>query len=330
MFNRLALAFALLLVAGPAAALCRGADLLAQMPSIQRAALDRAVANAPFASGNHWRATKDGSTVNVIGTFHIFDPRMRKSAVALELVVSAADAIYVEATDAEMKQMQVEVGRNPDLMFVMRGKTLADQLEPAEWQRLSAEMRARSIPPFMASKFRPWYVTMLLSLPPCAMDAMLAEREGLDRIIMDTAEKRGVPILPLEPFDTVFRIFGQLSEEDQLDMVRATLAYTDQAEDMFATMTEAYFAQEHRRIWEFSRLQAMAAPGADPVEMADDFAMMEEMLLTGRNRAWMKVIGPAAKGRHIVVAVGAAHLSGRDGLLNLLQSQGYTLERLAF
>lgn len=324
-------ALAALAEPGPALAQCKGQDLLKHLPTVQAIALDRAVANAPYATGNHWRATRPGSTINVIGTFHLFDDRMPGRMANLDLVVQAADAIYFEATDVELKRMQVEIGRNPELLFVSLSEpTLPEALDEAEWAKLSDEMSKRGIPGFMAAKFRPWYVTMLLSIPPCAMNQMTAAREGLDRLLMDAAEARGVPMLALEEFDTVFRIFGQLSQQEQIDMVRATLPLSAQTEDLFATMTEAYFAQEHRRIWEFSRLQSISAPGVDREKMAADFALMEEVLLNDRNRAWMEVILPAARGRHLVVAVGAAHLSGEQGILNLLERAGYRIERQPF
>ncbi len=327
---RLIISLLLALAAAPAQAGCEGRNLLASMASVQRAALDRVVANSPYAVGNHWRASKPGSTVSVIGTFHMFDGRMPARMANLELVVRAADAVYLEATDAELSAMQAAIGRDPELMFIGRGRTLPEQLTEAEWQQLSREMVARGIPPFMAAKLRPWYVTMLLAMPVCAMETLAQKREGIDRLIMDAAEEAGVEMKALEPFDTVFRIFGEMSEEEQLDMVRATLPLTSAAEDLFATMTKAYFDEEHRRIWELARLQAIAAPGADPVEMAKDFALMEEKLLLRRNRDWMEVILPAAEGRRIVVAVGAAHLSGEEGILNLLAAAGYKLERQPF
>lgn len=331
MLKRFFLALALLAPAGTAAALCEGRNLLAHLPTSQRAALDGAVANAPYATGNHWLATKPGSTINVIGTFHLFDDRMPGRMARLDPVIRTAEAVYLEATDTEMTRMQQEVSRSPDLVVIPHGEhTLPELLAPDEWASLSEEMRARGIPPFMAAKFRPWYVTMLLSIPPCAMETVTEMREGLDQMVMAAAASAGVPMHALEDFDTVFRIFGELSAEEQVDMVRATLPLTAQAEDLFATMTDAYFTEEHRRIWEFSRLQAIAAPGADPEEMEADFALMEEMLLTGRNHAWMKVILPAADGRHIVVAVGAAHLSGKEGIINLLAEAGYKVERQPF
>ncbi|WP_343081082.1 TraB/GumN family protein [Ostreiculturibacter nitratireducens] len=331
MLKHLFLAFAFFFSAGPVTAACEGRNLLGDLPPDQRAALDAAVAAAPYAAGNHWIARKSGSTINVIGTFHLYDERMEGPITGLDPVIRAADAVYLEATDAEMTQLQREIGRNPDILVIPHGDhTLPELLAPDEWALLSEEMRARGIPPFMAAKFRPWYVTMLLSMPPCAMETVTQQREGLDQMVMGVAEAAGVPTHPLEEFDTVFQVFLALSAEEQIDMVRATLPLVAQAEDLFVTMTEAYFTEEHRRIWELSRLQAVTAAGADSGKMEKDFALMEEALLNGRNRAWMEVILPAAENRSIVVAVGAAHLSGEEGVLNLLAEAGYELGRLPF
>ena len=159
---------------------------------------------------------------------------------------------------------------------------------------------------------------------------MSTQKQGLDAMVMQTAEGAGVPAHGLEPHDAVFRIFSVMDQAAQLDLVRAALPLADQAEDMFATMVSSYFTEDHRLIWEFSRVISLSGPGADPAKTAADFALMEKALLTDRNHAWTAVILPAANDRHIAVAVGAAHLSGPDGLLNLLSQAGYTLERRPF
>jgi uncharacterized protein YbaP (TraB family) len=320
----------LLVLTVGAQAACGGRNILTDLAPGDRARLDVAVAAAPYPAGNHWRAKKAGSTVTVIGTFHMADPRMAGLIDRLGPEIAGADAIYLEATRAEMAALQEAVGKRPDLLFVNTGPTLPERLDADEWQQVSREMAARGIPPFMASKFQPWYVTVLLGTPACAMEALSRNEGGLDTLIMDSADAAGVPTRALEPYDTVFHIFSTLSDADQLDMVRAALPMTALAEDMFATLTAAYFSQDHRLIWELSRQQALDSAGTDTAAVAEDFALMEEALLTGRNRAWMDVILPAAEGHEIVVAVGAAHLSGDAGLLNLLQRAGYSLERLPF
>jgi hypothetical protein len=54
----------------------------------------------------------------------------------------------------------------------------------------------------------------------------------------------------------------------------------------------------------------------------------DEALITRRNHTWRTVLGPELVQGHAVVAVGAAHLLGEQGLLALLRADGFTVERL--
>ena len=63
--------------------------------------------------------------------------------------------------------------------------------------------------------------------------------------------------------------------------------------------------------------------------VGDAVAAFEGDLLVGRNRAWMPRILDHP-GDTVVVAVGAAHLSGEDGVLQLLEHAGYRLDRGPF
>ena len=308
---------------------CAGRDLMQDLPADQRASVDAAVDAAPYPRGNHWLAVKGDARVHIVGTFHLFDPRMTARMRKLMPVLHAADAIYLEATGKEFDQLRDALAAQPELMFT-KGATLPERLTAAEWTKLAAEMEARGIPAFLASKFQPWYISVLLGVPPCAMSQMSATTSGMDHLIMEAADQMHVPTRALEPYDTAFRAFAGMSDAEQLELIRASLPLTDQTEDMFATMTESYFHEEHRQIWELSRQLALHAPGADPARIARDFAMMEDSLISARNRAWMDVIVPAAQGRTIVVAVGAGHLSGETGLLELLAQAGFQLSRQDF
>jgi len=323
--------FSVLLALMPLAGLaaeCSGRDLLAGGPKADLAAI---VAGDPYASGNHWRASRDGAVVHVIGTFHIDEPRLARSMPVLTGVIAEADLLLVEAGPKEMAALQADVLKNPGLMFIQDGPTMPEMLEQPEWERLTAEMGARGIPGFLAAKFQPWYLTVLLGMPVCAVADFSKPPEGLDQKLIDVAEAEGVPVAALEPFDTVFSIFGAFSMADQLEMVRASLPLAGAADDLYATMVETYFRQDHRLIWEFGRAQSLAAGTAPKEEVEAQFATMEEALLTRRNHAWMAVILPKVQpGSTIVVAAGAAHLSGPDGVLSLLSDEGFSLERQPF
>lgn len=312
----------------PALAECSGHNLIDALPAATRAELESLVAAQPYPEGNLWLAAKPGSRITLVGTLHLYDPRMQAMMRRIAPLVDEADLVLVEAGPDEMAALQKAATTQPDLLFRPDGPTLPEQLTKDEWKALSAQLSARGVPPFLASKFQPWYVSMLLGLPACAASQLADGPKGLDDMVMKAADAAGVPIKALEPYDTVFRLFTGMSEREQIDMIRASLAMADGADDQFATMVDSYFAGQHRLIWEFTKAQALQVPGLDPEQGAIDFARMEQALLTGRTVPWMNVLLPSAKGKTVLVAVGAAHLSGEKGLLYLLQQAGYTLTEI--
>lgn len=54
--------------------------------------------------------------------------------------------------------------------------------------------------------------------------------------MIDLATEGGIPIAALEPYDTVFRIFGRMPRSDQHDMLRLALASAAEADDTTATL----------------------------------------------------------------------------------------------
>jgi uncharacterized protein len=311
-----------------AMAQCGGTNLIDALREQDRIALTAATDRQPYATGNLWRATKDGAEVTMVGTYHYGDPRHDATMATITPMIQAAKLVMVEAGPDEEAALKAAISKDPGLMLITEGPSLLEQLEPEEWKELSAAMTARSIPPFMAAKFKPWYVSVMLGMPACAMDMTMIE-QGLDKRVIDLAAQSAIPLRALEPFDTLFDMFAKLSAEDQLNMIRSTLIYEDQAADFSFTLAEAYFAQDSRRMWEYMRQLSAAVPGYTPARADAEFARMEEVLMNARNRNWIPVIEGAAADGPVFIAFGALHLSGEDGVLNLLDKAGWTLERLA-
>ena len=325
----LALLSTLLVLTTPLQAQCVGKNLITALPPADRAVLDALTAQVPHPVGNHWRATKGDQTITLIGSYHFDDPRHAATMAALTPLIVAAKTVLVEAGPEEEAALKAQLARDPSLRIITEGPTLIDQLPAEDWAALTTAMRARGVPAFMAAKFQPWYISVMLGIPPCAM-AQAATSKGLDGQIIDAATTADVPIKALEPFDTVFKIFGSLSNADQMSMIHSTLAMEPLGTDYAITLADTYFSQDTRAIWEFTRLQSLALPGATPDQVNGEFARMEEALMASRNRAWIPVIEAAAIKGPTFAAFGALHLSGKDGVLALLERQGFTIERLNF
>ncbi len=321
----LATAFGLL--AAPLAAECNGQNLFTDMPPDRLAASEAATDAVPFASGNYWRARRGDDVITLIGTYHFDDPRHAPTLATITPEIAAATTVLVEAGPDEEKQLLDRVATDPSAIMITDGPTLLERLPPDLWVGLSDALAARGIPGFMAAKMQPWYAIVTLAIPPCAM-AEMVDPKGLDGMVIETAQGLGIPVRGLEPFDTVFTLFGSMTEADLEAMLQSTLAIEDQAEDYSATLADSYFAGESRQIWEFLRFVSYDMPGMTPQQVDAEYARMEELLMNSRNRAWIPVLAEAAAQGPVFAAFGALHLSGNEGVLNLLQQAGFTVEAL--
>lgn len=298
------------------------------MEPARRAEIAASADAMPFATGNFWRATRGKEVITIAGTYHFDDPRHAPTLAALTPMITTASTVLVEAGPEEEKALMSKIAKDPSTMVITEGPPL-NQLLPADvWTPLSKALSDRGIPAFMAAKFQPWYVLTLLSIPPCAMTQMTSKPKGLDGMVIDTAQAAGVPVRGLEPFDTLFAIFDQLSTEELTEMLAATLAIEDKSEDYFTTLVDSYFAGESRKAWELMRFISYDMPGYTRAQVDEEFAKMEEIVAAKRNRAWIPVLTEAAAKGPVFTAFGALHLSGEDGVLNLLQKEGFTLEEL--
>lgn len=324
-FSAFALAF---LLAAPLSAACAGRNLFAEMDPERLSEIRASAETYPFATGNFWRATRGTEVITIAGTYHFDDPRHAANIAGLKPYITSASTVLVEAGPEEEKALMQLIAKDPSTMVITEGLPLNQRLPPEVWDPLSEALSARGIPPFMTAKFQPWYVLTLLSIPPCAMSGMTKKPKGLDGAVIDTAKAAGVPVRGLEPFDTLFKIFGGMTPEELTEMLVSSLAIEGMSEDYFTTLVDSYFAGESRQAWELMRHVSYDMPGYSREQIDADFARMEELVSSSRNRTWIPVLTKAAAEGPVFAAFGALHLSGEDGVLNLLKKEGFTLEEL--
>lgn len=329
MFFRSAAILFLSCIAVPASAACVGDSYLDRLTAQQEEQLSAAVADMPYSEGLIWEATKDAATITVVGTMHIYDPRLEDLRDRLADTIASADLVLLEATPEDEVKLQELLVAEPERLFLVDGPTLPELVDEDTWQLIVNAASERGIPSFMAAKMQPWYLSMTLAVPSCAMSDMMAGVRGLDHMIMADAQAAGVPLQAVEPYTTLFDLFGDDSFDEQLDLLRISMLVPELQEQMFVAMLDRYFAEDVGRLWEMSRIALSDVPGMDPVAGNAMFDEMEEAMLNTRNRNWIPVITEAAEGREdIVLAVGAGHLIGEIGVLQLLENEGWAITRV--
>lgn len=306
---------------------CHGQNLIAALPPDQLAAL-KAEADVPFAHGNLWTATRDGQEITLAGTYHLNDPRFDATLTRLAPALAQATALLVEAGPVEEAALKDAVTRDPGLMFLTTGPTLPEQLSPHDWDSLSKALRARGMAPFMAAKMQPWLVATMLDMPACLFPLQTGADQGLDKRLIALATARGLPVHPLEPYDTALKIFAQFSPADQLALLTQTLAMDASSDDMARTLSDSYFAGESQLFWAYSAKAMLDQPGMTPELAARETDLISRAMISSRNAAWIPVLEAAARQGPVLAAFGALHLPGETGVLNLLARDGWTVKAL--
>lgn len=317
------LALVLSLLATASFAACRGIDYRDRLTPQMQARLDREMAATPFATGNHWVATKGDRRIHVIGTMHGGDSRMIGVMRRLRPALRQVEAIYLEVSQSEMAvtgPMTPELARH---LILPRGQKLSRLLDAKTWRNFDLTAQIAGVDPRFIDQLQPWAVSMFLLQSGCRPYGF-GLRRGLDDRIADFARRHRIPLGALETSEQALAALAALPLRDQARLLEMELELMRSEMPENATPVEAYFDQS---VWSAFAMEPWIAARYSSLSTRETerlTRLYQRHLLDLRNRRWMKVI-LGARQQNIAVAVGAAHLPGKQGLLNLLQAEGYQL-----
>ena len=195
-------------------------------------------------------------------------------------------------------------------MMLPAGSSLTQLLGESLAGEAKEAMLKRGVPEAVTERFRPWAIIVSLSMPP------QSSGEFLDKVLYQRAQENGKRFKALETPQEQLSVFMGLSVEEQADMLRNVLAEYESYPQLFELMTEAYLAGDLERLVEIN----------EGTPVSNDAATQERFmnaLLSKRNHRMVQRILPLTQGRKLFVGVGALHLPGKDGLINLFRHRGY-------
>lgn len=139
----------------------------------------------------------------------------------------------------------------------------------------------------------------------------------MDVYFQNFANKNGKKLVGLESLeDQIHALFGQFTYERQAEILADFVSNKDKAYQEIVVMNKLYRQQN---LEELEKLMTSSA-SYDTVE--------SEVMLDNRNKNWMKQLPDLFQNNKAFVAVGAMHLAGKNGLVNLLRSNGYSVRPL--
>ena len=197
--------------------------------------------------------------------------------------------------------------------FMKKDTSLQDLLAPEDYAAVKKHFEGVGLPMFLVNRIKPLFLT---ALDPSMMGAP-AGRETITSYEMEFMEMAQAAKKPLEGLETMafqMSIFDSIPYRHQAEMLVSTVRSKNQGEeDSFKKLVQLYKDQD---------IEGMQRQASEDPEIAG----FEQILLTNRNRNWIPVMERMMAEKPTFFAVGAGHLGGANGVLQLLKTAGYAVE----
>ncbi len=308
----------------PAATQCRGTDMLAEL-AVKEPDLHARIMRDAAAVLNDgailWKVEKAGlATSHLFGTMHITDARVTQLSPAATAALSQSKAVVLEIGDMSDSSAAAALLDARELAFFMDGRNLSSMLPPEDFAKAQGAVAQAGVPPNFAGMLKPWIVSMLLASSPCERDSVQNGGVVLDAKIAKEAKARGIPVTGLETMKSQLKALASIPEDQQIGMLKTTLKYVDRSSDLLETTLQLYLTRKMGAAWPF-QLALGEKAGVKP----SAFSSFETDILIKRNLEMGKGSLLNLDKGGAFIAVGALHLSGKQGLVELFRKAGYTV-----
>lgn len=281
------------------------------------AGLGEAVADPRFAQGIFWKVQRDGGPSSYLfGTMHATDPRLRDLPEQIrQPFVAARDVVFELPDDPQGQTLMAQA------MVLSDGRRLDDILGPELFAEVAEAAARYGLTPQGLRPLKPWALSTFLIFPPAELARIVNGEKVLDDWLRSEARRRGKAIHGLESFAEQIAIFDEMPEAEQIAMVSDMVADSAMAEAEFDRMLKAYLKSDIGSI--FAQMNDMS--GVSDQAAAQRF---QQRLIADRNATMVARMQPYLARGDAFVAIGAAHLPGEAGILDLLEKQGYRVTRV--
>jgi len=272
---------------------------------------------APKSTGRNplWKVQGTNNTVYLLGSIHLLKESNYPLAAAIESAFTNSQIAVFEADVAEMEQPAVQL----KLMTKARlpeGETLKDQLSAQTYAQFLEHAKRLEIPELVFSQFKPSLAAIMLAMIEI-QKLGFDPAYGVDKHFFDRARKAGKQTGALETVDFQINLVTDFTKEEGELLMKTTLKDIDNTRQMYDDI-----------------LKAWQTGDADALEKLINEALSEapiiaKRMLTDRNRNWVPKIKELLNGKKTaIVIVGAGHLVGREGVVELLKKEGLKVTQL--
>ena len=256
----------------------------------------------------------------IMGTYHFAPASMIDNIPGMEQAFEGCDVVVGEIDKEEMMSQNVQMKMGMAMM-APPDSTLDKMFSPEDYaiveKVFDKYFGAMGVKLSQMNMLKPSAISVQMQ----AMQAVkyfpnFDQNNLIDMAVQTRANEMGRPSIGLETIEEQTNLLFNTPLDEQA----AGLLDACKKDDLFMVMSsalvEAYMAQD---------LEKIQSIMTDP-ELGGDDAEAMDALIYDRNRSWVVKLVKMMPERTCLVCVGAGHLPGEQGLLQLLRDRGYTVE----
>lgn len=277
-------------------------------------------ADKPLEKALLWELTGQGISKPsyLFGTIHLIDSKDFFLPKGMLTALDQVKKIVFEIDMKEMNDMSAMMGIMGKI-FMKDNITLKDLLSGDDYKYVSDYFQKKGLPTMMVERMKPMFLSALTYGDFEQGGLSTSEMKSYEMELMKMAEDSGKETGGLETIDFQISLFEEIPYDAQavilLDAIKSSEG--NQENSQLNEMVKMYLDQD---------INAMVAMISEE-DKNDGF--FEDKLLTKRNENWIPLIIEGAKKEQSFFAVGAGHLGGTKGVINLLRKEGFKVRPIS-
>ena len=253
-----------------------------------------------------WRIKSTNSTVYLLGSIHVAKPKMYPLDPRIEKAFQESSVLVVEADVSPDKalglamQIMGRVSYPPD-------DGLDKHISKELFDTIQARMATNGIPPAMVNRMKPLFLAMTLTLSQLS-DLGIDPQLGIDLHFLQ--EAKGKPIVELEGAEAQLTLLDGFTDKEQEDFLKYTLKDNENIAKNVDDMIAAWSDGDAKKLDDLMMQSAKDSPETQ--------ALFVKLLDDRNKKMAIKIEQFLKTDKTYFVVLGAGHLVGKNGLLQLL------------
>ena len=269
-----------------------------------------------------WKISGNGLTQPsyIIGTHHLAPLSIKDSIAGLQKALDETQQVYGELKMSEI-QSPATIQMMQKMIMIAGDTTLVSLFTPEDYEKVSKYCKENLLMDLnMAPKLKPAFILNNIAVAAYMKHVgNFNPQEQLDTYFQTEAIRKNKKAEGLETAEFQFNLLYKGTPlRRQAELLVCSINNIDNEVEKHKRLTE-YFMKQY--------LDAMLKLNEERQNDAcDPLPGEEDAMIYNRNKDWAEKLPAIMKAAPTFVAVGAFHLPGEKGVLNLLKKKGYTVE----